>query len=207
MKNRNDTLDLLNFLLALLIILLHCSIFSNFNKLLYYLIVQGVLRKAVPVFFIITEYFFYEFIERSSYKFWLKKIFILYAFWMLVYSPFWFNLYINNITMKLLVGYHHLWYLITTFFSAILLIVYLKLLKYPKGLFIISVILCLMVVFLQYAGNDHFFINQKVIDKLLNTDFMYINFLLMGFPFFSIGYLIRLKKRKLLQKSLISIFL
>lgn len=73
MRFRNISLDILKVFLAMLVVLIHCSFLSDYNHLFSYLIIQGISRIAVPVFFIINGYFFFEVIERDSYKLWFKK--------------------------------------------------------------------------------------------------------------------------------------
>lgn len=121
---------------------------------------------------------------------------------MLIYSPFWFNFNLKNIIVKLLIGYNHLWYLIATLLSAFFLLIYVRKIKNNKGLFFLSIGLFSIGTSLQYIGSSHIFENFDTIDQLLNMSFIYRNFLFVGIPFFSIGYLMRLKKDEIDVKKL-----
>lgn len=187
MNKRNAALDLLKIVLSLLVILLHCNFYKEYNKTISSLIVNGLARIAVPVFFIINGYFFKTLIDNNRTKSWFKKVLMIYIVWMVIYSFFWFNNNLINLIFNLFIGYHHLWYI-----SAMVASAFIFLLIKPlnsKTLLMIALILFITGTTIQYLGNFHVFSTKKI-DLLFNTIFLYRNFIFLGLPFFIIGYLV-----------------
>jgi hypothetical protein len=88
--------------------------------------------------------------------------------------------------MNIVFGYHHLWYLIGTFFSGIVLFFIRK--KSVSVLVSLVVLLFTLGYAIQTLGNFHYFKDQT--DSIINLFPSYRNFLLVCFPFLTIGYLI-----------------
>lgn len=185
---RNISLDILKIVLAFFIIALHGKLFSDTDPELSFYTVNGIFRIGVPVFLIITGFYFYHVKNLGS---WLKRVFILYAIWMFVYSIFYFESPTSIPALAkdiffLIFGYHHLWYLAGTLLGGIVLYAARNLstkiqLFSALGFFFFGVAL-------QYIGNMHFFIG--VVDKLLNFYPVHRNFLTVCYPFLMIGFLI-----------------
>lgn len=197
---RNLLLDLLKLLLAFMVVGIHAEFLIEVSKIGSYLLTQGIFRIAVPLFLIINGYFFYKIIFTGIKK-WLLRLFILYMFWMFFYSYAWYSIDINqsfminvfHIVKKVLVGYHHLWYIPATIGAGILLY-FLRHLS-DKSLIFIGSILYIMGMTIQYTGSYHYFENI-FIDGTFNKLHIYRNFLFMGFPFFLVGYLVAKKNIK-----------
>jgi hypothetical protein len=178
--------------MAFMVVGLHASFLGDFTPLGEYLTVNGIFRIAVPVFLIISGYYFYFVLSKNNQVNWLKRVSVLYTFWMVFYSYFWFTIPdfsfigIARFIKDIVIGYHHLWYISGMFGAAIILILFRKL---PSFFLSISIIFTFIVgVLIQYMGNYHFF--GGVIDKLFNLHWFHRNMLLFSYPFFSIGYLI-----------------
>jgi surface polysaccharide O-acyltransferase-like enzyme len=199
MFQRNLTLDLLKILLAFIIIGLHTQVLSNVSEMYNFLTADGVFRVAVPLFFVINGYYFTTVSTNKALIKWVKRILLLYAFWMLFYSYKWFrptsfDLQEMIIIIKIiLTGYYHLWYLIGTLGAAVITFVLRD--KVKLGI-IISIICYFLGGLIQYAGIYHMFTNP-ILDEIVNIDFVHRNFLFFAFPFFYMGYLI--KKEQLFQ--------
>ncbi|WP_280565336.1 acyltransferase family protein, partial [Chromohalobacter sp. 48-RD10] len=124
---RNIPLDILKLVLAVIVVISHAQVLMGYSDLGYQLTVEGVFRIVVPIFMMVSGYFFISVIRSRSLVIWLKKVAAMYAFWMLVYIYFWWDL--PSITpyeiLKLLrvavMGYHHLWFLSGLIGAAILL--------------------------------------------------------------------------------------
>ncbi|MFP7657401.1 acyltransferase family protein [Chryseobacterium proteolyticum] len=110
---RNLSIDILKIVLAFFVVFLHMHLFQDTRPVLGFVLVNGVFRMAVPTFLIITGYYFYYVDNTQKLKKWLIRTFLLYLIWSLVYIPFWKK---EDIFINILFGYHHLWYLIGTFF-------------------------------------------------------------------------------------------
>lgn len=184
----NISLDLLKIILAVFIIALHGKIFADINPEFSFFTVNGIFRIGVPIFLVITGYYFYLVKDLGK---WLKRICTLYIFWMIFYSFFYFDLtlsvsaIVKNVFFFIF-GYHHLWYLAGTILGGVLLF-YTKNLA-TKIQFFLALSLFLTGVTLQYLGNFHFLFGKM--DTVLNFYPLYRNFLTVCFPFLMLGFLI-----------------
>lgn len=179
--------------MAFMVIALHAGFLREFTLLGEYLSVNGFFRIAVPVFLIINGFYFYPVLTQKTHAYWLKRISILYIFWMVFYSYFWFSIpefsFISfaKFLQNIFIGYYHLWYLSGVIGAAIILIILARLSS--KVIVGFSLITFICGVIIQYLGNYHVF-EGSIIDKLFNLHWFHRNMLFLAFPFFSIGYLI-----------------
>jgi len=181
---RNLTIDVLKIVLAFFVVFLHMNFLKDSYPTLSYILVNGLFRIAVPVFLVITGFYFFHIDHVKKLKKWLFRTFFLYAIWMMIYISYWKDN--DQILLTVIFGYHHLWYLIGTFFSGIILF----LLRNQR-----SAVLMVLVGFLfltgyavQLLGNLHYFAKEQ--DSVLNMYLLYRNFLFVCFPFLTIGFLI-----------------
>ena len=185
---RNLTIDVLKIVLAFFVVFLHMNFLKETLPTLSYVFVNGLFRIAVPVFLVITGFYFFHIDDIRKLKKWLFRTFILYAIWMLLYISYWKDS--DQIFLTIIFGYHHLWYLIGTFFSGILLYFLRK--KSSGILIFLAVTLFLTGYFVQVLGNLHYFDKEQ--DAVLNMYLLYRNFLFVCFPFLTIGFLINKHK-------------
>lgn len=181
---RNLTIDVLKIVLAFFVVFLHMNFLKERYPALSYILVNGLFRIAVPVFLVITGFYFFHIDTSKKLKKWLFRTFILYAVWMIIYISYWKDN--EQILLTVIFGYHHLWYLIGTFFSGIILF-FLKNIN-SKLLISIAVSFFLLGYGVQVLGNLHYFENEN--DSVLNMYLLYRNFLFVCFPFLTIGFLI-----------------
>lgn len=185
---RNLSIDYLKLVLAFLVVLLHLNFLSKNSPELSYVLVNGLFRLAVPLFLVITGYYFYNIDNKEKFKNWLFRIGIMYAIWMLIYSPFWFKF--NNLINSVVViffGYFVLWYLIGVLFSGTILY-FLRNIRTNTLLFI-ALTLYVVGYCLQQLGNLHVF--TGVVDKILNWHPISRNFIFDCFTFLTLGFLIK----------------
>ncbi|CAD7812558.1 hypothetical protein CHRY9390_02530 [Chryseobacterium aquaeductus] len=180
---RNLTIDVLKIVLAFFVVFLHMNFLKESDPQLSYVLVNGLFRIAVPVFLVITGFYFFHIDDAKRLKKWLFRTFLLYAIWMIIYISFWKN--DEHIFLTIVFGYHHLWYLIGTFFSGLLLYFLRK--QSSRVLLGLVVIFFLMGYVVQILGNLHYF--EKEEDSVLNMYLLYRNFLFVCFPFLTIGFL------------------
>jgi surface polysaccharide O-acyltransferase-like enzyme len=172
---------------------LHSSFLDDISHLASFLTVNGLFRIAVPIFFIINGYYFYNVLKASKGYSWFRRVLNIYFIWMLFYSYYWlrilpFDLQSIIKTLHFIIfGYHHLWY-ISGLLGASICVYKLRNISSFSFLLLLSVTF-IAGVLIQYLGNYHFFDNT-LIDKLVNFNLMHRNFLLLAFPFFGLGYLI-----------------
>ncbi len=97
--NRNVSLDILRFSMALSVVGLHAGFLADLTPLGSCLTVNGIFRIAVPVFLLINGFYFYPVLIKGKSADWLKRVLYLYVFWMLFshgvgqnnpYNYFWF---------------------------------------------------------------------------------------------------------------------
>ncbi|SHF33436.1 Surface polysaccharide O-acyltransferase, integral membrane enzyme [Vibrio gazogenes DSM 21264] len=193
MYNRNLTLDIFKIVLALMVIGIHSNFLNELTTEGYYLITAGIFRIAVPIFFIINGYYFISIASTDKLLQWSKRVAILYLFWTIFYAYFWMKpLTLNFIGMMtvvetLIVGYHHLWYLVGMLGAGLMTYVFRERTRTGAQLALLCFVLGVMV---QYIGNYHL-MSSTFADRLFNIGFTHRNFLLLGFPFFYIGFFIR----------------
>ncbi len=180
---RNLTIDVLKIVLAFFVVFLHMNFLKETNSLLSYLLVNGLFRIAVPVFLVITGFYFFHIDNTKKLKKWLLRTFLLYAIWMIIYISYWKNN--DQILLTVIFGYHHLWYLIGTFFSGIILFSLRKMSSH--SMIFLAVFLFLIGYIIQVLGNLHYF--EKEQDSVLNMYLLYRNFIFVCFPFLAIGFL------------------
>jgi len=185
---RNLSIDVLKIILAFFVVFLHMNFLKETYPALSYILVNGLFRIAVPVFLVITGFYFFHIDNKVKLKKWLFRTFLLYAIWMLIYISYWKDN--EQIWLTVIFGYHHLWYLIGTFFSGIIL----YFLKNQNSRLLIALALgfFLLGYGVQVLGNLHYFKNES--DSVLNMYLLYRNFLFVCFPFLTIGFLINKHK-------------
>ncbi|KPH13501.1 acyltransferase family protein [Chryseobacterium sp. ERMR1:04] len=181
---RNLAVDILKIILAFFVVFLHMHLLRDSYPSLSYVLVNGLFRIGVPVFLIITGYYFYHVDDINKLKKWLIRIFLLYAIWSIIYIPFWKE---DKVFINILFGYHHLWYLIGTFFAGIILFALKN--KSPQFLLLTILFLFGCGYMIQMLGNLHYFTGE--LDTTLNLFPSYRNFLFVCFPFLGIGFLIK----------------
>lgn len=182
---RSLSIDLLKIVLAVFVVCLHMHVLRDSYPSLSYVLVNGLFRIGVPVFLIISGYFFYFVDDVSRLKKWSVRILLLYIIWSVIYFPLWKE--DDSYLLNILFGYHHLWYLIGTFFSGLLLFALRN--TSPKILITMIVFLFCCGYTIQFLGNSHYFSGET--DALMNAFPSYRNFLFVCFPFLAIGFLIR----------------
>lgn len=185
MSMRSLSIDILKIVLAFFVVFLHMHVLRDAYPSLSYVLVNGLFRIAVPVFLIISGYYFFYIDDFKRLKKWSVKILLLYIIWSAVYFQFWKEK--DNYTLNILFGYHHLWYLIGTFFSGLILFAVRKSSIKVLSLLILLFFCCGYAI--QLLGNIHYY--KGSFDKTLNLYPTYRNFLFVCFPFLTMGFLIK----------------
>lgn len=195
---RNAAVDLLKVFLSFMVVGIHAEFLQEYAPQTSYLLVNGLFKIAVPIFFIINGYYLYRVLckDRSGvaaiFK-WTKRILILYLTWSLLYLYFYWPHDLTPIRTllrlgwTLFTGYFHLWYLVGMIGAGLLMYAIRNIDdRYKIGL---MVLLYGIGVFMQYAGVYHLFDDPRI-DTIFNTYVFYRNFLFYAFPMFIIGYLL-----------------
>lgn len=214
-RSRNILLDIFKLMASIFVIALHCGFLFDQNEIAYQILTNGFFKIIIPFFFCINGFFLYTVFQKKQLRIWIKRLAILYFFWMFVYSYFWTSM--NNFNpLKMLVtiffGFNHLWYLSALFFGGILLYLIRNI---SNVVLLISIpILFSIAVCIQYLGLFHVFEHYPLLDKLFNYPPSYRNAVFYALPFLTIGYLIRktnlhlrYKKKTVLWLFILSILL
>lgn len=194
MKPRSFNLDFTKVVLAFFVISIHTYFLSDINLIAFQTTVNGIFRIAVPLFSIISGYYFYFALKKGTAWLWMKKLVTLYILWMAIYAFEWIQqpsldvTYTLKFIAKFIIGYHHLWYVSGILTSALLVIVLHKYIT-NRLLFCILVALYLMGVSIQYIGNYEAFPNTPI-NIAFNYTQSHRNFLFFSLPFFCFGLLI-----------------
>lgn len=193
-KVLNGNLDALKVLLAVFVVALHCHVFGGNDTTFGYLLCNGLFRVAVPTFFIINGFYLYQtLVAGHSFVAWFKRGLWLYLFWMLIYSP----LYVEPATLgsvggvlavlkKCVIGYFHLWYLTGMLGGGVMLYA----LRHRSTTLLVAVASSLFLIglFLQYA-RVYYELPNAFLQHFNQNDYTARNFVFMGFPFMTIGFL------------------
>ena len=180
---RNASLDLLKVGCAVAIFLLHIGFLKNHLPFFSFLINQGLFRVAVPIFAMITGYFFFKIKDSDRLKEWMIRVFILYAFWMLLYSPFWISTDLKDNIINISTGYFILWYLINLIPAGFLLYFINK--RSTLNKLGIAIVLYLIGYIIQTLGRVGEY--NGFFEWLFNFDPAYRNFLFDLLPMMLIG--------------------
>jgi hypothetical protein len=183
---RNLSVDILKFVMAFFIVGLHGELFVDLSYSLSYFFTQGIARTGVPVFLLISGFYFYEIKDKAKFKNWIKRLFYLYIIWMIVVSIYWLKLSYKSVIQCFILGYGPLWYLIGALYAFIFVWIIRNInLKMQVAL----IVVCGIVgIFLQYRDSYDLMSDPNLFYKLgLNT---YRNGLFFCFPFIMIGYFI-----------------
>ncbi len=202
---RNLSLDYFKVFLAFCVVCLHGGFFYDINEVIGYLHVNGLFRIAVPLFFIINGYYFYNISSINSLKEWFFRVLSLYIVWTIIYLPVMiYDLSVFQIFTYLFTGYFVLWYLVALLLAGLFLF-FLKECS-DKLLILISFVLLFFGYLIQSIGNMSLF--NGFIGEVFNFGPLHRNFIFVGFPFVTIGYLIRKNNFDLSYKNsfLLSLF-
>lgn len=192
---RYKNIDILKSICAFLIVCIHVPFLGSVGSY-----ITSLTRIAVPIFFMITGYFYTDIVRKRGEIRQIKKIFklvieanIIYLLWKCFYSAIIHNIdfFTNIFTLKNLLKFlllnespfnGHLWYLSAILYVLIIVLIANKL-NCTKLLYLITPILLLC---------DLIFGKYSIV--IWGREFPYIlvrNFLFVGIPYFCIGHLIR----------------
>ncbi|AIM61437.1 hypothetical protein IX49_13240 [Cellulophaga lytica] len=201
---RNLALDYTKLILSFLVVAIHNPVFWE-HRFASNLIINGLARTAVPCFFILNGLYIVKVVEdKNNLKKYLKKLGVFYLVWMVIYAPFYLFSFRKNMTISILqniesifFGFWHLWYIVGLIGGVSLLYIFKKLQFKDKKLFLMSIILFLTGWIIQKI--ELFYPNlEGLIGSLIRSNAPSRNFIFMGFPFITFGYL--LTKGNVLRK-------
>lgn len=175
---RASAIDPLRLMLAVFVVALHGGFPDAAPALVKQVLFNGLYRLAVPVFAVISGYFFLAALRRGQGWRYLRRIAAVYLLWMVIYLPF-YGPGVGSLGQALhlmVFGYFQLWFLPGLLVSAGLVMV----LRAPRMLAGAAAALALTGLVLQYwvlSGQGHIPLDH------------YRNGLFAIFPWFAIGVL------------------
>ena len=195
MNERNGSLDAIKAIACFLIVFLHCSLDTNLYPASEY--VCAFARVAVPLFIMITGYYFLSIVEKGRMKKFMFKIvritlvgscfYLLVALYLFdVQTIFNFEnlknwLLFNSVPVT---GFH-LWYLYALIY--ILLVVYygMSFFSSGKNAFALAIFLLFCNYLLSFC-----------------EDALYVrNFLMLGLPYFLLGFCVKKYEQRIMESS------
>lgn len=79
--SRNPGVDILKLILCFMVVAIHTGVGIASKNSTQYVLINGIFRIAVPIFYLISGYYFYSQVtNRDSLYAWTKKIAAIYAF-------------------------------------------------------------------------------------------------------------------------------
>lgn len=178
---RDNGIDLLKMICCLLIVGLHACLFLDKDPYVSYMFMNGISRIAVPIFLIISGYYFYN-IKDDKIRImkWIKKLLIPYLIFSIIFIPFWKEkINVINLIHFLVFGYFQLWYIPALIVS---LLIYVSLKQNMFMFILLAVVFFFLNLFFQYylAYNPLSDLNFNEIKRNI----------LFTYPYFIIGIII-----------------
>ena len=183
---RNISLDILKLVLSFFVIGLHCAFYKDHDRDIAHMLNNGLFRIGVPLFLIINGYFFYSIKTSAQFRKWVRRILMLYVFWMICYIPIWQPKLRPMTLISVFNGYFHLWYIVNLLYAALCFWMMRKLDNRLRNAVVIS--LFTIGLALQYVGNYIITDDTTFVGNLLDFTPLYRNFLFMCLPLFYLGY-------------------
>ncbi len=203
-------LDYLKFFCAILVVVIHINPFNIFGSAIGFYTVNTLPRIAVPVFFMISGYFLFSKLDnREKIKQYSIKVIRLYAVYTLIYLPL-IKAELSSrsdqlvFLRKLLLfrSFVHLWYLLTLFFSVLIIsLLYNKLkisLKSQLIMFGVLHIIGILISFYRPVFENTFL--KSIIDDYYKYFFDIENCVFFGF-YVVLGCFIREQHDRIKQKK------
>ena len=220
-KPNYNNLDILRYICAILIIILHLRPFFHYSKQLDLIFNNIITRICVPVFFLVSGYFIAmkEKSDPNYIKNYIKKTIPMYLVWSIIYIPITMmevvryipkiiNYLPSNLPFYILIMfipivviiallytgvYYHLWY-----FPALLLSLFI--LDKWKKKFNVKVLLFIAFILLLFGATETYYgafsLNiQQLLTYYYKIFFTTRNFLFFGLFYVVFGYYIGLKQK------------
>lgn len=198
MKNL-ASIDYAKLFFAFCIVFIHTDILGGNDNYIGYITCQGLLRVAVPFYFIASGYFFFSTLQKNKSSKWLYQNIKIYLIWTILYLPIQIGLigYIKGaapldinltlLSLNTVFGFWHLWFFPALIVAALITAAIVRF--NDRTLIILCSVLYISGTLLQYRANYATDINRDLWS--LATVFFTRNGLLMGLPLFMLGYLLK----------------
>ena len=194
---RNNSMDMFRYLCALMVVAIHTSLFEDINSQLGFIFVEIIPRIAVPYFFALSGYFYFQSMlkDGTTWKY-IKKIILTYVIWSIIYFIVNFiqwghhnlkDYIVSSVYLFFVEGsYYHFWFFPALIYSCCISMIIYRTIGY-KALIFLSIILYMI----GCLGCSYYSLGIKI--PILSSLYLSSNFtlirkiFLMGFPFFVSG--------------------
>ena len=211
---RNQGIDQLKLVLALMVVAIHVfrSDYAGVQGVVYYWILNGLPRIAVPVFFLLSGYFLRGKIDDAI-KIWkyILGLWAIFIVWSIIYSFMWLPRALNGVlpVVKIvqfsIYGYGPLWYLFAQILGVG--IAHLTQIWSQKARFIIAIGLFSIGYMLWMLDRSGILSSSKLVYAAYEWIGTSRNFLFMAFPFLTLGLIFDYWKNEInLVFKIISVF-
>lgn len=219
MKERNASIDIFRLICALMVVSIHTAPLSEFGHNWSYFTVQILPRIGVPFFFCTMGYYYIGSLLKGESRFFqtMKRLLITYGVWSIIYYIPDFKQVLNgsvslieflaNCLRHFLIygSREHFWFFPAAFFSIIASTLFAKIgkLSWLAGLSIVAYIIGLLGCSYYGLGSQipiiSAFINCSQYDLIRRI-------VLMGFPFFMMGYFLqKIDLKNISNKKIIAV--
>lgn len=177
-------------ILALSVIALHTSFPELMAPPIKQVLVNGLYRLAVPVFAVISGYFFLNALLKGREWAYLRRILTLYLLWMAIYLPIWGPEVADgrNALWTVIFGYFHLWYLAGLVVAGVMVTALVRAGVSSRAMALVIVACAAVSLTGQYLAMTGRV--QIALDAYRNGVFVI-------FPYFATGYLLALHRDRL----------
>ncbi len=211
-SKRNNAIELFRYVCAVLVVNIHGHPLLSFSETANFIAMEHVGRIAVPFFFIVSGYFYSlrHYAGKKPFGSYLKKLFLIYTMWSVVYAVELIILRGGTTKaqlFKMLLHYlyngvsQHLWFCLALMVAVCVLELTCRL-KAEKGLFILTLGLFTIGCF----GDTYYYAVGQYL-PLLNkmyqlSGYIYIQrYAIYGISFVMLGNLVARKRERLLAYS------
>lgn len=163
---RNNTIDIAKFIVALLVIAIHTALFRDVDERLYFIFNELICRLGVPFFAICTGYYMCKQISNRGWNGVIKqekKLLKVYGLWTVLYFlfllPNWIQ--IDYLSWSNVVGfcksavltgsYYHLWYVLYVVYALPILFIILRLAPPRAWIWVAGVLYCVNALNYGYS--------------------------------------------------------
>lgn len=215
MKKRYEAIDLVKYICAICVIMVHTAPLLENWELGNFVIVNIVCRTAVPFFFVSSAYFLYKNMQTKGEGYLKKYLFSLlktYIFWSVLYLPVGLLWVTENISLPLYLYpvaliiaflysgvFYHLWYFPALILGILFVNWFIKRFRFST-LFILAGFLFSFGALESYYGVLPNGFLRAIFDIYRSVFVTSRNFLFFGIIFVAMGFYLASEKRKVVFK-------
>lgn len=189
---RSSAIDLLRLILSICVVAIHTIHVGPVPSMLRQMTVNGLFRFAVPIFALISGYFFLKAVREGHVRAYIARLCTLYAVWMILYLPNYSGQLktLNDAAWMAMVGFFHLWYMPALIISTVAVWGLVRLrasLRVIGALAVAAALTGVAMQFLVLTGRSGI-----SIDYYRSGPFFI-------FPYFALGYLLSTNSHRLAE--------